>query len=383
MQLVVVDTERSRAAGATVFGLEDTIDDARVLDRPLSAWRAGAAEAGEVVTGPALVVARDVFVSDGFRAACAAAMGSVTTAARVRAKRDTALFDADPLGLGARDDAGHHLLDAWIIPAGVSFAARDDDAQRRAPPVDLLVRERVVQVPADKEAVGADTLALRFSSATYGTVSHFAALQRTNLHALMGRALEGAPLAKLARYFVASLRAFAFTGPRVARALSRVGTGCEIHPTAVVEGSRLGDFVEVGPHAVVRGCHVGNDVRIDAQAICELSVLGDHARVQRRAMVNASTVYPSARVGGILQLAVVGRESATKMFAVGTDMRLDGPVRVQSPSGLRAIDQGYMGVCIGHGAFVGSGVWIAPGRVVPAGARVGRRREEMWMGDGA
>jgi len=381
VQLVVVDTERSRAAGSLVFGLDDPLDDARVLERPLSAWRSGASEAGDEVMGPALVVARDVFVSDGFRAACAIAMGSVTTTARVRAKRDTALFDADPLGTGARDDGGHLLLDAWIVPAGVSFAANNNDAQRGAPPVDLVVRERVVDVPADKEVVGADTLALRFSSATYGTVSHFATLQRTNLHALMGRALEGAPLAKLARYFAASLRAFAFTGPRVARALSRTGTGCEIHPTAVVEGSRLGDFVEVGPHAVVRGCHIGNDVRIDAQAICELSVIGERARVQRRAMVNASTVYPGARVGGILQLAVVGRESATKMFAVGTDMKLDGPVRVMTPTGLRPVDQGYMGVCIGHGAFVGSGVWIAPGRVVPAGARVGRRREEMWTGD--
>jgi carbonic anhydrase/acetyltransferase-like protein (isoleucine patch superfamily) len=380
MQLYLVDTARSRAKGTEVFGLGSLVTDARVLDRPLSAWHEDAREAGDVVTGPALVIARDCFLSEGFRAAARDALASLTTAVRLRAKKGTALFDADPLAFGTYDDDGHLLLDAWLVPAGATLSMTDDDAPARVASTDLTLRERALDVPVDREAIGKDTMTLRFASATFGPVSHWAELQRVNVLALLGRALEGAPAAKLARYLFASLRALAFSGPRLSRTLSRIGTGCDIHPTAVVEGSRIGDFVEIGPFAVVRGCHIGNDARIDAQAICELSVIGEHARVQRRAMVNASTVYPHARMGGILQLGVAGERAATKMFAVGTDMRLDGKVRVDSHAGLRDVDQGYMGVCIGHGAFVGSGVWIAPGRVVPACERVGRRREDMWMG---
>jgi hypothetical protein len=47
-------------------------------------------------------------------------------------------------------------------------------------------------------------------------------------------------------------------------------------------------------------------------------------------------------------------------------MHLHGVVRVMTPEGLRGVDMGYQGVCLGHGVFVASGVWIAPGRAIEA-----------------
>ncbi len=186
-------------------------------------------------------------------------------------------------------------------------------------------------------------------------------------------------ITQILRLLMAAIRARSISMEDVVPHLNTIGSGCQIHRSAVVENCVLGDFVEVGPGAILRGCHIGKDVRVESQAICDLSVIGDHATVQRRSMVNVSLIYPKARVGGILQFALAGRESTSKMFAVGTDMRLAGRVRVETPTGLRDIDLGYQGVCFGHHSFVGSGVWIAPGRVIPENARIARPATAMVM----
>lgn len=69
-----------------------------------------------------------------------------------------------------------------------------------------------------------------------------------------------------------------------------------------------------------------------------------------------------------------------KIYSVGTDMRIGGKVRVQTRAGgLVEVDIGYHGICLGPDAFVGSGVWIAPGRVIAAGARHVRAPEDMVL----
>ena len=107
---------------------------------------------------------------------------------------------------------------------------------------------------------------------------------------------------------------------------------------------------------------------MEEQALCEGAVLGAGAVVQRQAMVRFSVLGAGAMVGGVVQLAVVCDNAQLKRGAYCMDQGFTGEVRVPVGEGFAQVPFGMIGVCLGAGARVGSGVWIAPGRVVPPGA---------------
>lgn len=363
-------TAASRWSSEIVFGLEDPVGDALVLGRPLSA----ATERAEGrIEGPALILGACTYASPGLAASLEEASAGQPLVRLARDESGPARF-ADPLRRLPRRE-GRIVFDAWWLAEGQCIEFDDDTVFDAAPLVEDVITSRDFSLDADPEVVDGGTLNLSFVSPLCAPVGHWVELIRTNILAAVAAKMETPPGERALRMLTAPLRAKSFDANRLLTAMSTIGPGCDIHPTAWVERSVLGANVEVGPFAVVRNCVVGDNARIDAQAIAELSVVGEHARLQRRCLANMSLVYPHARVGGILQLGLAGEGSALKMFGVGTDMRLDGPVRVQSPDGLVDVDIAYQGVCIGHGAFVGSGVWIAPGRVIEAGRRVGRARD--------
>lgn len=363
-------TAASRWSSETIFGLEDPVTDALVLNRPLSTR---STPAPPRIEGPALVVGTATYASDGLAASLRAASDGQPLVRLGRHQDGPARF-ADPLRRLPRRD-GRIIFDAWWVAEGHSVDRDDDQAFATAPVVEDVFESREIALDADPEVVEGGTLALAFTAPLCAPVGHWVELLRANVLAAITTKMESPAGRRALRILTAPLRAKSFEANRLLTAMSTIGPGCDIHPTAWVERSTLGANVDVGPFAVVRNCVVGDNARIDAQAIAELSVVGEHARLQRRCLANMSLVYPHARVGGVLQLGVAGEGAALKMFGVGTDMRLEGPVRVQSPDGLLDVDIAYQGICLGHGAFVGSGVWIAPGRVIEAGRRVGRARE--------
>ncbi len=364
-------TPGSRWSDERVFGLGDLASEAPVLNRPLGA---SAEPSTSVVTGPALILGTTTFASESLATTLAAAAPSGEGVCRLgRSEATTARF-ADPLQRLERRD-GKIVFDAWWVAAGHSIRLDDDAAFEDAPLVEDAFQTRELSLDADPEVVDGGKLSLGFVSPLCAPVGHWVELGRANVLAAIAEKMQRPKGANALRLLTAPWRAKSFDANRLLTAMSTFGPGCDIHPTAWVETSVLGRNVEVGPYAVVRNCVVADDVRIDAQAIVELSVVGEGARLQRRCLANVSLIYPHARIGGILQLGVAGKGAALKMFGVGTDMRLGGPVRVQTPTGLMAVDMSYQGVCIGHDAFVGSGVWIAPGRVIDANAKVGRARD--------
>lgn len=378
----VVDTPSSRWSGGVVHGLGDPVAQARVLDRTVEDWRGGSLpDAGKVV-GPAFVVGRDLWCSSRLLWSLEQASNVLSKGpSRLARRADGPARFADPLRRLPRSNDGSLILfDAWFVPAGHTLDALDVAALEAATHVDIVAPTFSMRLPADPEVVGQDgDLVLQLARTACAPVSHWVEVQRANLLALPTWTPSGSRVVGIARYLWAAFQVGSLTPSHVSQKLGSTGKNCRIHPSAVVEGSRLGDNVEVGPGAIIRGARIASNVTIGAQSLVELSVVGEGARIQRRAMVTASTVYPRARVGGILQLALCGQDASNKMFAVGTDMRLAGPVRVDTPDGLKDVDLGYMGVCFGHHSFVGSGVWIAPGRVIANGRQVTRTKEEMVM----
>jgi carbonic anhydrase/acetyltransferase-like protein (isoleucine patch superfamily) len=163
------------------------------------------------------------------------------------------------------------------------------------------------------------------------------------------------------------------TRARLLRAASRIGEGCEIHPTAVIEGSILEPGVKVGPFAVVRFSRVGEGSWIQDHGKLTLSVLGARSLVSAGSTVNFCLGHEQASFSQILmQLSVLGRRAITTGGGFLMDMRFDGEVRVMHQGRPQGVGSRFLGSAIGHDTMLGTGFWLAPGRSIPNGAVVVR-----------
>lgn len=384
----IITTPAGRWSGGVVYGLGGALDDALILNRPLSQWReahgATVAEPGETIEGPALVVGEDVWVSRRLGEYVERAARAQTEGQIARLVRDPEGPGAlcDPLGRLERVEGGGGIaFDVWYVPRGRSVVAPSPDQARLpealadAAAVELEFRTFDAKVPVDPEATGRSEMLYRLGPVAAVPVSHWVELHRANLLAIGAASLEHGTARGLMAVLWAVVRAMSVQPNKVMARMTQRGKRCRIHPTAVVEACILGDDVHIDAGAVLRGCVVGDGARVGIHATSEFSVIGAGCRVLRQGMVNLAVLYPGARAGGVVQMGVMGRDACVKVFALGIDMRLGKPVRVETPDGLRDVDTGYMGVCFGHGSFTASGVWIAPGRVLEPGRRVLRPPE--------
>ncbi|MEE2750573.1 MAG: hypothetical protein VX519_04025 [Myxococcota bacterium] len=251
----------------------------------------------------------------------------------------------------------------WLAPGGQGTV---EDRLRSAPVVEVSPVERRIPVP-----VAGRVLDLVLSDHLVLPVRHWSHLL---WGALLGigptvwkRAILDHPLRGGARLAWSALCSWSLDPLRLAPALNDFSRKLvHVHPSAVVEGCVLSDGVRIGAGAVVRGSILGPGARVEEQALCEGSVLSDGAVVQRQAMLRFSVLGPDAMHGGVTQLSVLGSSSELKRGAYGMDQSFTGEVRVQAGSEIVGVPLSMIGICLGPRARVGSGVWIAPGRAVPA-----------------
>lgn len=246
-------------------------------------------------------------------------------------------------------------------PTALWFIRGDVTAERleAATPVTLDPNERLLDVPlGDGRLPLSDRLVLR--------VDHHVQLLWGNLlglgSSLWRSLLHKNPALASLRMMWGGLLGGGFSGARVARGLS-LGPG--VHRNATVEATFLGEGVVVEAGAVVRGCILGEGVRVEANAVLEGAIVGPGAVVQRQAMLRFGVLGPDVMFGGTAQLAVLGRGASIKLGSYLMDQGFDQDVRVPVGDGFVRAPLGLAGVCMGEGSRIGSGVWVAPGRVIP------------------
>jgi carbonic anhydrase/acetyltransferase-like protein (isoleucine patch superfamily) len=146
----------------------------------------------------------------------------------------------------------------------------------------------------------------------------------------------------------------------------------------VLEGAILEDGVRVGPFAVVRFSRVGQGSWIQDHAQVTLSVLGERTLVSASSTVNLCLTCAEASASQILmQLSVLGRKAITTGGGFMMDMRFDRNVRVLHEGRVQDSGTRFLGSAIGHGAILGTGFWLAPGRAIPNGAMVVRPPDQV------
>ena len=166
----------------------------------------------------------------------------------------------------------------------------------------------------------------------------------------------------------AFLRAHSLNKWRILSRVVKKGRRCDIHPTAVIEGSILGNNVKVGAHALVRGCVVGNDVTIRDKAVIELCVLGDESFVHTKVTLMACVLYPGAIAGHrLMQYCLLGNRANTTGGGYVIDFNFKGDVKVEHNGELVPIGSNFIGSCFGHDVVMGTGLWINCGRAIPNG----------------
>ncbi len=250
-----------------------------------------------------------------------------------------------------------------VVPHGVHFVpagARLDGRELGSLPV-VPVDPGGLELPGDKRGPKIPT-----PERLVVKVAHWSHLLMANLMGFAAGIHDQGKASNLLKILWAALRARSLNPHAIASRLNRVGRGCVIHPSAVIEGCFLGDRVHVGANAVLQGCVIGDGCVVEELSTATLSVMAPAAVLQRMGILRFSVAGPGASIGGSVQLSVLGRDASFKHGSVTMDQPL-GRSTVGCLVDGRVEDSGlpYLGCCLGNRALVGSGVWLAPGREVP------------------
>jgi acetyltransferase-like isoleucine patch superfamily enzyme len=227
------------------------------------------------------------------------------------------------------------------------------------------------RVPLPEHIRGGSELRIPVTDTMIIQVDHWANLWAANIGTLLAEAarLRNAPRSHLLRLI---LQARSLNKWKVLKRLNRVGKNCDIHPTAYIEGSTIGDNVTVGAGSVIRLSFIGDGTAIGSNATVECSVVGNRCALDSMSGAFGSVLYPgTATSAKLIYLSLCGRNSFLADGVYLSDFRFDGK-NVTVMKGGAAIDAGNvgLGVCLGHGVYLGAGCVIAPGRAVPNGIRL-------------
>ena len=357
--------------GRRVMPFDDPPSEVRIGDRPLSAWQAEAfAEAGlsvvDTLQAPCLVVPDTLFTTGAvLRRFVEGAAGKDAVLGLADSRFGERTAHVQP---GVRRVDGGWRFDAIRWQTG-------DSPVEDAPVVWIDPEERVVELPLprafreDPDGDTPDTISLARHPVM--TIHHW-------VHVLWANQAAGAVVASRIPWWWTAirvvwgvLRTWSLNKWRLLRYLNRVGRGCDIHPTALVEGSTLGDGVTVGPHARVLFSHVGDGATILAGAQVEVSTLGAEATVAQQTVLRLCVLYPGAFAGQTtMQACVVGRDTLTTQASYAIDLNFDRTIRVPMDGTLWDTGTRFLGSAFGHACRIGTGVWIAPGRSFPNGTEL-------------
>jgi hypothetical protein len=167
----------------------------------------------------------------------------------------------------------------------------------------------------------------------------------------------------------AVIRARSINRWKVLGKLNQIGRGCDIHPTAVIEGSTLEDGVSVGAFARVLFSRIGKNSTLMPGAHVEASTLGERCAVSQCTTIRLCVLYPGSVAGQrLMQACVLGRDVLTVEAFWSIDLNLDRDCRVMLDGKLHSTGARFIGSAFGHGSRIGTCGWMAQGRMIPNGA---------------
>ena len=358
--------------GRRIEPFGDTPGESPVMNRPLATWQAEAFVAAgltriDALTPPCLVVPDTLF----------------TTGTALREFVDGA---AGRDAVFVLNDSVHGRVTTPVQPGvtrvdtGWRFDAVRWVSGRDEAPVEIVFDpdEQIVKFTLPPQFTGGREPEVSFPRHPFMTLHHW-------VHILWANQVAGSIELRATpkwRFVLtglwAALRARSLNPWRVLGKANTIGRRCNIHPTAIVEGSTLGDDVNIGPFARVLFSRLGDGVTLMPGANVEASTLGDRAFVSQYTTLRFCVLYAEAVASQyLMQQCVLGRGAMTTGAAFSIDINFDGNIRVPLDGTLYDTGTNFLGSAFGHGARMGTGHWLASGRMIPNGVFVIRDPSEV------
>ncbi len=253
------------------------------------------------------------------------------------------------------------------VEGGFRFAKVRLVTAAQAEPVDVVVdaEEDPLDIPAPPY-LDMDALSFGLPKDVVMELHHWVHILWANMFIGAVDVRATSKLTFIRRGLWAVLRARSLNKWRVMGKFNIIGKGCDIHPTATVEASTLGDNVVVGPYARVFASTLGDGAQVWAQGMCEMSTVGPGAVVTEQSCLRFSVLYPEAVVGQyLMQMCVLGRKVMTTGAAFTMDLNFDQNIRVPLDGQLFDSGTRFLGAAFGHRSRIGTGFWLASGRMIP------------------
>jgi acetyltransferase-like isoleucine patch superfamily enzyme len=268
----------------------------------------------------------------------------------------------------------HALFDLWGVSANGSFDPRAGE------PLPVLYEERVVDFPVPERITGLSSWRHPITTSVCLHVRHWLHVLQANRLAIQIRWVDTV----VRRPFWTGwmlLRALLFERGRmlwrVLASANQIGRNVDIHPTACVEGSIVGDGAKIGAQALVRCSIIGEGATVEERANVAYSVIGARTYVSKYTLVYSSVTMEEANVGASMQMCLVGRRAATTPRTTPLDVIPGQTIKVKADGEIVDTGLRVLGPCIGHDAFVGADTYVAPGRMIPNGTRIGPRADRV------
>ncbi len=331
------------------------------------------------VIGPALVLADDVWVSRRALAAFLGVARAHPTTSRLRLPAGRLLELLLPLQDVEVDDGGA-IYGCAFVPAGVTTTARE--ALDAAAPLSIPMRVIPTAVPVPRTLLGVPSGQMMWplTSTVVMRLRHWVHVLRAS-HVvpqvwLLEQALRD-PVRSLWRGLLGLRPTAAAREAAWKRRFVFVGRRCQIHPSALIEGSVIGDDVVIGPGAVVLHSVIGSGSRLEQRTHVSQCTLGRRTFMSLNSSMQACVTFDDADAcANNLQACVVGARAGLTSFARALDTTLfeDGrpgaPVQVMDGGQRRPTGELPCGACFGPDSYVGAGATIAAGRMIGAGVRI-------------
>ena len=326
----------------------------------------------ESVSGPALLYSEDLFFTRYLLDAFIEAAGGKTGQLAVeKCQFMTSNHPLQDLQEVIIDKKLHYLFPMYCIADNDPVSVPDPDdseANNNFSPISVSLDEKLLSFPVSAHYFGTDKMEFGLTARALMRIRHWVHISWVN-QAAAAAAWRAQSILKTGLVLIlAILRAFSFNKWKILAKINRKGKGCDIHPSAIVEGSTLGKGCSIGPGARVRFSHLGDNVFIQPGAQVEFSILGDRVMVSQNCAVNYCVCYPDSVASQlVMQVSVLGRRAITTTGSFLMDMRVDRDILVEKEGKLVSTKTRFIGSCIGHDAFLGTGFWINSGREIPNG----------------
>ncbi len=333
----------------------------------------------DVVVGPAIVIADDVWITRRALSSFLGVAKTSTSPVRLRLPSSRLLELFLPLQDVAVDDVGAVYAVAFV-PVG--HRVRAGDVLDTAAPLTIPYRELLTTLPVPRRLLGNDqgTSQWPLTSSVVLRVRHWVHVLRASHLAPQVYLLERAvsdPLRSAWRVLLGLRPSAAAREAAWKRQFVFVGKRCTIHPTAIVEGSIIGDDVTIGPGSIVLQSVIGSGTRIEQRAHISQSTIGPRNFISLNSSMQACVTFEDAEpCANNLQACVVGARAGLTSFVRALDTVLHddgrpaGPLHVVDGDHKRHVGELPCGACFGPDSYVGANVTVAAGRVVPAGVRL-------------